>query len=253
VTRYFKSEMRLAIAGAIMAESINYAAQGGERMQLISGDANLREQVVDQLRIAIVSGEMQPGTVCSVPSLARTLGISTTPIREALLQLTSEGLLQPMRNRGFRVVDPSLDELRGIFEVRRQLEASAFRKLVRMGTEDFSELQAQADAIAESVETGDVPRYLAADRAFHAELLALAGNDVLADIVLRLRDRMRLYGIRSAHGLERQKASVPEHYRIIEVIREGLEDEAEALMTSHVMAWEPIFTEAIAQRNAQSE
>ena len=62
---------------------------------------------------------------------------------------------------------------------------------------------------------------------------------------------MRLYGIRSAHGLERQKASVPEHYRIIEVIRQGLEDEAEALMTSHVMAWEPIFTEAIAQRNAQ--
>ena len=81
-------------------------------MQLLSGDANLREQVVDQLRIAIVSGEMPPGAVCSVPSLARTLGISTTPIREALLQLTSDGLLQPMRNRGFRVVDPSLDELR---------------------------------------------------------------------------------------------------------------------------------------------
>ena len=177
-------------------------------MQLLSGDANLREQVVDQLRIAIVSGEMPPGAVCSVPSLARTLGISTTPIREALLQLTSDGLLQPMRNRGFRVVDPSLDELRGIFEVRMQLEASAFRKLVKMGANDLSELEAQADAIAESVETGDVPRSLAPDRAFHAELLALAGNDVLADIVLRLRDRMRLYGIRSAHGLERQRASV---------------------------------------------
>jgi DNA-binding GntR family transcriptional regulator len=252
VTRYFKSEMRLAISGAIMAESADYLAQGGERMQLVSGDANLREQVVDQLRVAIVSGEMPPGAVCSVPSLARTLGISTTPIREALLQLTSDGLLQPMRNRGFRVVDPSLDELRGIFEVRMQLEASAFRKLVRMGADDLAELEAQADTIAKSVETGDVPLYLAADRAFHAELLALAGNEVLADIVLRLRDRMRLYGIRSAHGLERQRASVPEHYRIIEVIRQGLEDEAEALMTSHVMAWEPIFTEAIAQRSAAS-
>lgn len=225
--------------------------QDRERMQLVSGDANLREKVVHQLRIAIVSGEMPPGTVCSVPSLARTLGISTTPIREALLQLTSDGLLQPMRNRGFRVVDPSLDELRGIFEVRTQLEASAFRKLVRMGAGDLSKLQMLADSIAESVETGDVPRYLAADRAFHAELLALAGNEVLTDIVLRLRDRMRLYGIRSPHGLARQKLSVPEHYRIIDVIKQGLEDEAEALMTGHIMAWEPIFTEAIAQRRAQ--
>jgi len=223
--------------------------QGGERMQLVSGDANLREKVVHQLRIEIVSGEMPPGTVCSVPSLARTLGISTTPIREALLQLTSDGLLLPMRNRGFRVVDPSLDELRGIFEVRTQLEASAFRKLVRMGAGSLQGLQSLADTIAESVETGNVPQYLAADRAFHAELLALAGNEVLADIVLRLRDRMRLYGIRSPHGLERQKSSVPEHYRIIDVIKQGLEDEAEPLMTGHIMAWEPIFTEAIAQRS----
>ena len=226
-------------------------ARSGERMQLVLGDANLREKVVDQLRIEIVSGEMPPGTVCSVPSLARTLGISTTPIREALLQLTSDGLLQPMRNRGFRVVDPSLDELRGIFEVRTQLETSAFRKLVRMGARDLAKVQALADAIAEAVETGDVPRYLAADRAFHAELLALAGNEVLADIVLRLRDRMRLYGIRSSDGLARQRASVLEHYRIIDVIKQGLEDEAETLMTGHIMSWEPIFTEAIVQRSSR--
>jgi DNA-binding GntR family transcriptional regulator len=120
-----------------------------------------------------------------------------------------------------------------------------------MGVRDLSELQALADAIAESVETGDVPRYLAADRAFHAELLALAGNEVLADIVLRLRDRMRLYGIRSSDGLARQQASVLEHYRIIDVIKQGLEDEAETLMTGHIMSWEPIFTEAIAQRSSR--
>lgn len=228
-------------------------AQDGERMQLISGDANLREKVVHQLRIEIISGEMPPGTVCSVPSLARTLGISTTPIREALLQLTSDGLLQPMRNRGFKVVDPSLDELRGIFEVRTQLETSAFRKLARIGASDLSELKACADEIAGAVETGDVPRYIAADRAFHAELLALAGNDVLADIVMRLRDRMRLYGIRSPMGLARQRSSIAEHYRIIEIIENRLESEAETLMIGHIMAWEQIFTEAIRERGEDQE
>ncbi|WP_332692855.1 GntR family transcriptional regulator [Bosea sp. (in: a-proteobacteria)] len=226
--------------------------QGGERMQLVSGDANLREKVVHQLRIEIVSGEMPPGTVCSVPSLARELGISTTPIREALLELTSDGLLQPMRNRGFRVVDPSLDELRGIFEVRTQLETSAFRKLARLGASDLGELRTRADEIALAVETGDVPRYLAADRAFHAELLALAGNDVLADIVMRLRDRMRLYGIRSPMGLARQKSSVAEHYRIIEIVEKRLEAEAE-MMVGHIMAWEPIFTEAIRDRGERQD
>jgi len=222
---------------------------GAERTLLASGDANLREKVVHQLRVEIVSGELPPGSVCSVPSLARTLGISTTPIREALLQLTSDGLLQPMRNRGFKVVDPSLDELRNIFEVRTQLESLAFRNLVRMGAADLTGLKAWADEIAAAVETADVPGYLAADRAFHAELLALAGNAVLAEIVLKLRDRMRLYGIRSPLGLARQKASVPEHYRIIEMIRQRLEGEAEATMAGHIMAWEPIFTDAIAQRN----
>lgn len=226
---------------------------GAERTQIVSGDPNLREKVLHQLRIEIVSGERPPGSVCSVPSLARTLGISTTPIREALLQLTSDGLLQPMRNRGFKVVDPSIGELRNIFEVRTQLETLAFKKLVHGGGADLTQLKACADEIARAVETGDVPQYLAADRAFHAELLRLADNPVLAEIVLRLRDRMRLYGIRSPSGLARQQASVQEHYRIIDVIANGIESEAETLMSGHIMAWEPIFTEAIAQRNAVDE
>lgn len=62
---------------------------------------------------------------------------------------------------------------------------------------------------------------------------------------------MRLYGIRPEHGLARQKSSVPEHYRTIDVIRLGLEAEAETLMTRHIMSWEPIFTEAIAQGSSR--
>ncbi|WP_407520268.1 GntR family transcriptional regulator [Methylobacterium oryzisoli] len=215
-------------------------------------DINLREQVQQRLRLDIVSGEVGPGTILSVPSLARTLGISTTPVREALLHLSADGLLQPLRNRGFCVVEPSLAELRNLFEVRVQLETSAFLKLVQSGLDDVSDLTAQADAIARAVRDGDVPLYLAADRAFHQELLSRAGNPVLTGIVMKLRDTMRLYGIKSAAGLARQAESVPEHYRIIEMLRQRAEPAAAAaLMHKHIMDWEPIFSNVLLEGGGQ--
>ncbi|GJD66082.1 GntR family transcriptional regulator [Methylobacterium frigidaeris] len=209
----------------------------------MTAEANLREQVQQRLRLDIVSGEVGPGTILSVPGLARTLGISTTPVREALLQLSDDGLLQPLRNRGFCVVEPTLEDLRNLFEVRLQLETSAFVKLVRSGLADVAELTRQADAIARAVRTRDVPLYLAADRAFHRELLSRAGNAVLTGIVMRLRDTMRLYGIGSPAGLARQEESVPEHYRIIALLQQGSETDAAALMHKHIMDWEPIFSD----------
>ncbi len=215
-----------------------------------STDANLRERVERQLHLDILSGAIGPGTVFSVPALSRALGISTTPVREALLRLTADGLLQPIRNRGFRVVDPTLDELRDLFEVRVQLEATAFVKLVQAGASEAAELTSRADDIARAVESGDVAGYLAADRAFHAELLTRAGNPILTQIVLKLRDKMRLYGIQSVAGRARQVESVAEHYRIVDCVLGRIETDPALLMTRHIMAWEPVFTEAVTQRRA---
>ena len=216
----------------------------------LAAEENLRERVERQLRLEILAGTIGPGTVFSVPALARTLGISTTPVREALLQLSADGLLQPIRNRGFRVLDPTLDELRNLFEVRVQLETSAFVKVVQAGPSAAQGLIAWADEIARAVEDGDVSAYLAADRAFHEALLSRAGNPILTGIVMKLRDKMRLYGIRSVAGRTRQQESVAEHYRIVDLVRGHVEADASALMASHIMAWEPVFTEAVQKRTA---
>lgn len=213
-------------------------------------EENLRERVERQLRLDILAGTIEPGMVFSVPSLSRSLGISTTPVREALLQLAADDLLQPIRNRGFQVVDPTLDELRNLFEVRVQLEAQAFVKVVRAGVVDVDDLTKWADEIARAVRDRDVPAYLAADRSFHEALLSRAGNPILTGIVMKLRDKMRLYGIRSEAGRRRQDASVAEHYRIVELVTGRLKDDATTLMTEHIMAWEPVFTEAVLTRSA---
>lgn len=215
------------------------------------GEENLRERVERRLRLDILAGTIEPGTVFSVPSLSRALGMSTTPVREALLQLASDDLLQPIRNRGFRVVDPTLDELRHLLEIRVQLEGQAFVKVLRAGSSEADELMASADEIARAVRDEDVPAYLAADLAFHEALLARAGNPILTGIVMKLRDRMRLYGIRSLAGRIRQDESVAEHYRIVDLVRGRIEGDAMTLMTNHIMAWEPVFTEAVLARAAR--
>ena len=215
------------------------------------GEENLRERVERRLRLDILAGTIEPGTVFSVPSLSRALGMSTTPVREALLQLASDDLLQPIRNRGFRVVDPTLDELRHLLEIRVQLEGQAFVKVLRAGPSEADELMASADEIARAVRDEDVPAYLAADLAFHEALLARAGNPILTGIVMKLRDRMRLYGIRSLAGRTRQDESVAEHYRIADLVRGRIEGDAMTLMTNHIMAWEPVFTEAVLARTAR--
>ena len=102
-----------------------------------------------------------------------------------------------------------------------------------------------ADQIAKAVETDDVQLYLEADRNYHREFIAAAGNELLTEMVMGLRDKMRLYGISSRAGHERQLASVPEHYRLIELALAGETEALPALLRSHIRSWEPIFVDAL--------
>ncbi|MGL4289804.1 MAG: GntR family transcriptional regulator [Phreatobacter sp.] len=208
-------------------------------------DQNLRQQVLQQVRAEIISGQSQPGTMYSVPSLAASLGVSTTPVREALLELSRSGLVEPMRNRGFKVVEPTLQDLNNLFDMREVLELHAAVLVTRMPEKDLSSLGGWADEIARAVREEDVRLYLEADRSYHRDLVAAAGNDLLTETVMGLRDKMRLYGIGSRAGLERQHASIAEHYRIIELVTAGDEAAVTALLRGHVRSWQPIFIDAL--------
>lgn len=219
---------------------------------IVIHETSLAEQVRRKLQIDIVSGEVPPGCMLSVPALAEHLGISSSPVREALIRLAADGLLQPKRNRGFVVVTPTVDDLRHMFEVRLELETLALVKLVQAGLPDAGALTTLADEITDKVRTGDVPGYLTADRAFHEALMDSAGNPVLTRMVMKLRDGMRLYGIRSEAGAKRQAKSVDEHYAMIELAKgHGSKEEVVALMRQHIMEWEPIFVEAAARAQKQ--
>lgn len=211
-----------------------------------SPDANLRSSVLQSIRFGIVSGKTRPGEILTVPTVAKVWGVSTTPVREALLELSNAGLLEPLRNRGFRVRVPSPSDLRDLFAIRVQLEVFAITSIQGIPPDEKRALLALAQQIDDAVDLGDTMAYLASDRAFHQRLASLANNPRLTGLVMDLRDNMRLYGIESDAGLERQAASVAEHFQLVELVSAGDTTAASRLMKHHIVDWEPVFLAAIA-------
>lgn len=206
---------------------------------------NLREMVLAQLRSRIVSGEAAPGTIYSVPAVATEMGMSTTPVREALLELSRTGLVAPLRNRGFRVEAATPKDLENQFDVRIMLESGALVAIAQRGLTDTEPLVALADDVAAAVKTGNVTDYIETDRRFHEALVSRAENPLLTRMIMGLRADMRLYGISSPEGLERQRASVSEHYEMIELAATRQTEAIAALITRHIESWKPLMTAAL--------
>ncbi|WP_191575389.1 GntR family transcriptional regulator [Achromobacter insolitus] len=213
---------------------------------------NLREMVLAQLRSRIVSGEAAPGTIYSVPTVAAEMGMSTTPVREALLELSRTGLVSPLRNRGFRVEAATPKDLENQFDVRIMLEAGALVAVARAGLTDTEPLVRLADDVAAAVKSGNVTDYIETDRRFHEALVSRAKNPLLTRMIMGLRADMRLYGISSPEGLERQRASVSEHYEMIELAAARQTDAIAALITRHIESWKPLMTAALQDVSAGS-
>jgi DNA-binding GntR family transcriptional regulator len=128
---------------------------------------NSREQIVQHVRSEIISGRSAPGKIYSAPTLAADLGVSTIPVREALLELARNGLIESMRNRGFKGVEPTLAELRNLFDMRELVEARAAEIVAQNRGRGLDEIERHADEVGRAVDADDVPAYLEADRRFH--------------------------------------------------------------------------------------
>jgi DNA-binding GntR family transcriptional regulator len=196
---------------------------------------SLREQIANVLRAAIVAGQMRPGVLYSVPTLAERFGVSATPVREAMLDLAKEGLVDSVRNKGFRVTELSDKDLDDITQLRALIEVPTVAQLAPVITEaDVEALRPLAQAIVDSAAAGDLIRYLEDDRRFHLRLLALAGNPRLVDVVRYLRAQTRLYGLDQLVEQDRLTASAAEHLELLDALRAHDALWAEAVMRRHI-------------------
>ncbi|MFC7303445.1 GntR family transcriptional regulator [Streptomyces monticola] len=196
---------------------------------------NFRERVADALRAALIAGELRPGEVYSAPTLAERFGVSATPVREAMLDLVKEGLVDTVPNKGFRVTAVSERQLDEYTQIRSLIEIPTTVQLA--ATADPVALEALRPVAAEIVTAaaaGDLIAYVGADTRFHLGLLALAGNEHLVAVVGELRNRSRLFGLEALSASGRLRASAEEHLELLDALLARDEQAVRAVMTRHL-------------------
>ncbi|MGP3932671.1 GntR family transcriptional regulator [Nonomuraea sp. KM88] len=204
-------------------------------LPMVGERQSLREQVAHALRAALITGEMRPGVVYSAPVLAAQFGVSATPVREAMLDLAKEGLVEAVRNKGFRVTELSDRDLDELTEIRQLIEVPTVARLAdSTRAEEFERLRPTAEEIVSASERGDLLAYVDADLRFHVELLALCGNAHLVSVVRDLRTRARLYGLSQLSERGSLADSAREHLALLDALKSGDAAAVTQIMEEHI-------------------
>jgi DNA-binding GntR family transcriptional regulator len=203
--------------------------------QVLAQSPSLRERAVAAIRASIITGEAEPGEIYSVRQFADRLGVSATPIREALLDLAGDGLVEAVRNRGFRVLTPSEQDLDEIYRLRLMIEVPALALAAdNMTPEIEASCREHARQTTEYARKGDLTGFLDVDRTFHLEILRCTNNRRLVDIVRRLRDETRLVGLPGLRGTDALVGSALEHVAIVDALSRGDGTTASIMMRRHI-------------------
>lgn len=193
------------------------------------------ERVYSHVKGAVLDRRYEGGTLLTEGDLAEAVGVSRTPVREALLRLEAEGLIKLYPKKGALVLAVSAQEIADVVETRLLVEEFAARKAVPASPRligRLEELLAEQSTLAEA---GDLAAVSVADRGFHAEIVRNAGNQILSRLYDQLRDRQLRMGVAvmEAHP-GRIAANITEHAELLEAIRSGDADEAAQVVRRHV-------------------
>lgn len=204
-------------------------------MASIERPKSLTETVLEHLREQIVSGDLQLGSALSERALAESIKVSKTPVREALVQLKSEGLVTIIPQRGAFVFTLGSREIVEICEFRLTIESAALRLSVARNR------QALVDDLAQIVERmkrarakKDVRQYLALDTEFHAAFFRHCENTYLKDSYERYVGKIAALRTHLAAKPQHTKLSFDEHVRLVTAIRDGSDADISNILTAHI-------------------
>lgn len=209
----------------------------------------LRDQAYKHIHGKLLSGELPAGHVLSEHSLAREIGISRTPVREAVRRLEQEGILEQVPRYGTIVRRPERRDLEELYQLREALEPYAVAQVAgRLSADDLgmlARLCAEIQSIATAVKNAIHPaadaalmrRLLSADLGFHMVLLRASGNRRLMKIIADSRVLTRIFGTpRQEHDLAVIEETYRFHIQILSAVRKGDAEKARQLMAEHIRA-----------------
>ncbi len=235
-----------------------------EKLNVLS----LREQVYQYLREQMHSGRFLPGSTINIGEIAKRLGISKTPLRDALIQLEVEGFVSILPRRGVLVNELTLQDVKNAYGIAGALEASVVLDCFDMIEESHLErMQKSNEKMLAAIESGDFSDFYEENLAFHDVYLELSENMSLKTLLLPLKQRLYDFP-RKSYMVEWEQRNCKEHAELIDLIRKGDREGAASLLKDvhwsysvqeayikefHTMATEEIADERAGRMKAMAE
>ncbi|ABD54081.1 GntR family transcriptional regulator [Jannaschia sp. CCS1] len=196
---------------------------------------SLHEELVTRLRQAIVQGALEPGVKVPERELCENLGVSRTPLREALKVLANEGLVVLESNKGARISKVTMEQLEDAFPVIAVLEGLAGELACKLATDqEIADLVARHDDMFQHYKSGDRPAYFQANRDIHAGLMAAARNEVLTQHYAMLSSRVERARLLANMSDIRWAEAVEEHRSIVKAIEARDGTRLSSLLRTHL-------------------
>ena len=204
---------------------------------LLRRPARLGDEVYSAIFARIMSLEIAPGAKITVDAMARQLGVSQTPIREALARLESEGLVNKTHLIGYSAAPQlSAKQFNDLYELRLQLEPFAARKCAQIMTDEvigqLAGLCAEMEALAQNEGLDSYAQFAQLDMAFHDQIAVSANNELVVEALARLHTHVHLF--RLLFHARVTRSAIEEHEKVLSAIRARDEDAAEAAMREHI-------------------
>lgn len=209
----------------------------------------LREVVCETLRNAIVAGTLKPGERLMEIQVAEELGVSRTPVREAIRKLELEGFVVMIPRRGTYVSDLSIKDVNEVYEVRTALDVLAAGLAVeRITEEELEEMERLLVVFGECIEANDLDKIVEADSKFHDILYKATRNERLIGIVNNLREQLTRFRSLSMSYPGRLKDMLEEHTRLVEALGQRNASAARKLANDHMANAEQTLLKTMLER-----
>ncbi len=206
----------------------------------------LRDVVFNTLRQAILTGDLKPGERLMEIHLANKLGVSRTPIREAIRKLELEGLVTMIPRRGAEVAQITEKSMNDVLEVRRSMDALCVELACeRISQQELNALEKACDDFAEAVKTKDIRKIAQADVALHDIIVQATGNRRLVQLINNLSEQMYRYRFEYLKDISRHQSLIIEHRMIYEGILKKNKEEATSAAKLHIDNQEKAIIEQI--------
>ncbi len=203
----------------------------------LNNPPSLEKLAYDTIKQAILTFRIRPGETLVENDLARQLGISKTPVREALSRLEKEGFIVKIPYKGYTAAPISVQEIVEIFQVRAALEGTAASLAApQLSAADLAHLTELVSRHEQALAGDDNESAASANRQFHQFIIQKSGNQRLAQILANLEDHLQRYRLLAAYQVGRPQKSVTEHHKVLTAFKQQNGQAAAAALSAHLLS-----------------